>query len=198
MKINLVILVTGISIMFCNSANSESVDCIALCDQCVEVSDTLSHMSCTKHCEEHKQNDNGKMPCSKLTAPNKGSLSLENEINAANVRRWELAETIEEGGDYSAIVEKLFTDDCINIINGQTPAFDKEVIARGWSYWFESNHVNRGIDTTNAFGENNGKVWEDGIMTAYHDDAAIGSFRYIFVYKRVNGTLLNFINIFFD
>ncbi|XP_072036051.1 uncharacterized protein [Amphiura filiformis] len=138
------------------------------------------------------------MPCSKLTAPNKGSLSLEDEINATKAKRYELVENVEEGSDYSAIIDKLFTDDCINIINGQAPVFGKEGMAHEWSYWFESNHVNWGTHTTNAFGEKLGKVWEDGIMTAYRDDAVIGTSRYIFVYKRVNGNLLNFIDIFFD
>ncbi|XP_072029718.1 uncharacterized protein [Amphiura filiformis] len=194
MKMNLVVLVAGIFTLFCNSANSESVDCIALCNECVVVSDTLTHMGCTKHCEELKQRDNGKMSCSKLTAPIKGSLSLEDEINAMNARVLELTES----GDYSAIFDEYFTDDCINVVNGQAPAFGKEDIKQKWFEYFGSNpSINRELCTTSAFGENNGKVWEDGIANAYQDDALIGSYQYMYVYKRVNGTLLRFIEIYF-
>ncbi|XP_072029698.1 uncharacterized protein [Amphiura filiformis] len=194
MKMNLVVLVAGIFIIFCNSENSESVDCIALCNECVEASDTLTHMGCTKHCEELTQRDNGKMSCSKLTAPSKGSLSLEDEINAMNARISEMIES----GDHSAIIEELFVDDCINVVNGQAPGFGKEDVMLIWSDWFKSNpSVNRALYTPSAFGENNGKVWEDGIANVYHDDALIGSLRYMVVYKRVNGTLLRFIEIYF-
>ncbi|XP_072028042.1 uncharacterized protein [Amphiura filiformis] len=138
MKMNLVVLVAGIFIIFCNSANSESVDCIALCNECVEVSDTLTHMGCTKHCEEHKQNDNGKMSCSKLR------------------------DTKQE-----------------------------------WFEYFGSNpSINRESFTTTAFGENTGMVWEDGIANLYQDDTLIGSEGYMHVYKRVNGKLLRFIEIY--
>ncbi|XP_072045343.1 uncharacterized protein [Amphiura filiformis] len=194
-KMNLLVLIAGIFIMCCNPANSESVDCIALCDQCADVSDTLTHMGCTKHCEELKQNDNGKMSCSKLTAPNKGSLSLEDEINAINARITGLA----ANGDYPAIVEEFFTDDCINIVNGQAPVFGKEDMKNEWFTWFKSNHIDRITLTVSAFGDNNGEVWEDGISTAYHqDDGLIGAIRYMYVFKRVNGTLLHFITIYFD
>ncbi|XP_072029695.1 uncharacterized protein [Amphiura filiformis] len=196
MKVSLVISVAGIFIMFCNSANSESVDCITRCNECVEVSDTLTHMGCTKHCEEYKQNNNGKMSCSKLAAPSKGSLSLEYEINAMNARISEMIES----GDYSAIIEELFADDCINVVNGQAPILGKEDMKQEWLKWFESNpSVNRVLYTPSAFGEeNNGKVWEDGVLNAYHDDAVIGSARYMYIYKRVNGTLLRFINAYFE
>ncbi|XP_072028043.1 uncharacterized protein [Amphiura filiformis] len=194
MKMNLVVLVDGIFIIFCNSANSESVDCIALCNECVEVSDTLTHLGCTKHCEELKQRDNGKMSCSKLTAPIKGSLSLEDEIKAMNARVSEMTES----GDYSAIVEAFFTDDCMNVVDGQAPAFGKEDVKQQWYSWFGSNpSINRSTYTTTAFGENNGRVWEDGVLYGYQDDVLIGSMRYMYIYKRVNGTLRRFINIYF-
>ncbi|XP_072044765.1 uncharacterized protein [Amphiura filiformis] len=194
MKMKLVVIIAGILIMFCNSANSKSVDCIALCDQCVEVSDTLTHMACTKHCEEHMQNNNGKLSCSKLTELNEGSLSLEGQIDAINARTLELIDS----GDYLTIVEELFTDDCININNGQAPVFGKEDMKKEWIYWFGSNHVKWVRFNHSAFGESDGKVWEDGTLYAYKDDALIGSNRYIHIYKRVEGTLLNFINIYFD
>ncbi|XP_072029713.1 uncharacterized protein [Amphiura filiformis] len=194
MKMNLVVLVTGIFMMFCNPANSESVDCIALCNECVEISDTLTHMGCNKHCEEHKQNDNGKMSCSKLTAPNKGALSLEDEIDANHVRISEMMKS----GDYSTIIEELFVDDCINVANGQAPRFGKEDTKQEWFEYFGSNpSINRVSFTTTAFGENTGMVWEDGIANLYQDDTLIGSERYKYVYKRVKGTLLRFIEIYF-
>ncbi|XP_072029717.1 uncharacterized protein [Amphiura filiformis] len=193
MKMNLVVLVAGIFIMF-NFGNSESVDCIGVCNECVEVSDTLTHMGCTKHCEELKQRDNCKMSCSKLTAPNKGSLSLEEEINAINSRISKLIES----GDYSAIYEELFADDCTIVVNGQAPVFGKEEIVQQFIDFLKSNpSANRASYTPSAFGENNGKVWESGIANVYHDDAVIGSVRYMYVYKRVNGTLLRFIEIYF-
>ncbi|XP_072028037.1 uncharacterized protein [Amphiura filiformis] len=192
---NLVVLVAGIFIIFCNSVNSESVDCIALCNECVKISDTLTHMGCTKHCEEHKQNDNGKITCSKLTAPNKGSLGLEDEFNAIHARMSELIEC----GDISAIFDEFVADDCIQIVgDGLAPVFGKEDVRQMWFDWFKSNpSVNRELYTTSAFGENNGKVWEDGIAHSYHDDALIGSIQYMWVYKRVNGTLLRFMEIDF-
>ncbi|XP_072029726.1 uncharacterized protein [Amphiura filiformis] len=194
MKMNLVVLVASIFIIFCNSANSESVDCIALCNECVEVSETLHHMGCNKHCEELKQNDNGKITCSQLTAPNKGSRSLEEEINAIDAR---ISELIEKR-DYSAIVEEFFTDDCTIVSNGLAPGFGKEVVMQLWIDWFESNpSINRVLFTTTAFGENNGWVWVDGISKPYHGDALIGTLRYMHVYKRINGTLLRFIEVFF-
>ncbi|XP_072028033.1 uncharacterized protein [Amphiura filiformis] len=195
MKMNLVVLVAGIFIMFCNSGDCESMDCITLCNECVEISDTLTHMGCTKHCEEHKQNDNGKMSCSKLTAPNKGSLSLEDEINAINARMSELAES----GEISAIVEEFVADDCTIVVDGLAPGFGKEDVRKLWFDWYKSNpSINRDLyTTTTAFGENNGMVWENGISNPYHDEVLIGSVRYIYIYKRVNGTLLRFIEIYF-
>ncbi|XP_072045342.1 uncharacterized protein [Amphiura filiformis] len=194
MKMNLVVLIAGIFIMFCNSANSELVDCIAFCDHCAEVSDTLKHMSCTKNCDELKKNDNGKISCSKLTARIEGSLSLENEIDAINARKSELIKS----GDYSTIVEELFTNDCININNGQAPVVGKEDMEKEWLYWFGSNHINRLVYVHSAFGESDGEVWEDGTLYGYKDDVLIGSNRYMHVYKRVDGTLLNYINIYFN
>ncbi|XP_072029703.1 uncharacterized protein [Amphiura filiformis] len=194
MKMNLVVLVAGIFIIFCNSVNSESVDCIALCNECVEISDTLTHMGCTKHCEEHKQNDNGKMSCSRLTAPDKGSLSLEDEISAINARTSELIKS----GDISGIIDEFVADDCTIVVNGLAPGFGKEDIRQQWFDWFESTpSVNRALYTISAFGENNGKVWEDGIAHSYRDNTLIGSVQYMYVYKRVNGTLLRFIEIYF-
>ncbi|XP_072029710.1 uncharacterized protein [Amphiura filiformis] len=193
MKMNLVVLVAGIFIMFCNSVNSESVDCIALCNECVAVSDTLTHMGCTKHCEELTQRDNGKMSCTKLTALNKGSLSLEEEINSINARMSELIES----DDISAIFDEFLADDYTYVVNGQAPAFGKEDVMQQWFVWFKSNpSVNRVLYTPSAFGENNGNVWEDGIVNIYQDDALIGSCRYMHVYKRVNGTLLRYIEIY--
>ncbi|XP_072029712.1 uncharacterized protein [Amphiura filiformis] len=150
-------------------------------------------MGCTKHCEEHKQNDNGKMSCSKLRAPNKGILSLEDEIDANHVR---ISEMI-KNGDYSTIIEDLFVDDCINVVNGQAPRFGKEDTKQEWFEYFGSNpSINRESFTTTAFGENTGMVWEDGIANLYQDDTLIGSERYMHVYKRVNGTLLRYIEIY--
>ncbi|XP_072029701.1 uncharacterized protein [Amphiura filiformis] len=193
MKMNLVVLVAGIFIIFCNSV-SESVDCIALCNECVKISDTLTHMGCTKHCEEHKQNDNDKISCSKLTAPDKGSLSLEDEISAIHARTSELIES----GDISGIIDEFVADDCTIVVNGLAPGFGKEDIKQKWFEYFGSNpSINRQLYTIIAFGENNGKVWEDGIANLYQDDALIGSDQYMYVYKRVNGTLLRFIEIYF-
>ncbi|XP_072029720.1 uncharacterized protein [Amphiura filiformis] len=194
MKMNLVVLVAGILIIFCNSVNSESVDCIALCNECVKISDTLTHMGCTKHCEEHKQNDNGKISCSKLTAPDKGSLSLEDEISAIHSRMSELIKS----GDISGIIDAFVADDCTVVVNGLAPGFGKEDVKQQWFDWFKSNpSVNRALYTPSAFGENNGKVWEDGIANNYKEDVFIGSVRYKYVYKRVKGTLLRFIEIYF-
>ena len=67
MKMDLVVMVVGIFIMFCNAVNSKTADCVALCNHCVKGSDTLDHMGCTKHCEELTQKDDGKITCSKLT-----------------------------------------------------------------------------------------------------------------------------------
>ncbi|XP_072047621.1 uncharacterized protein [Amphiura filiformis] len=195
-RMNLVVLIAGIFTMFCNFANSESVDCVTLCNECVEVWDTLTHIGCTKHCEEHEQNENGKMSCSKLTAPNKGSVSLGVEINAIGAR---VSELIESGADYSAIVEELYADDCINVNYGQAPVFGKKDTKQEYLYYFGRNpNINRVTFTSSAFGENNGKVWEDGIGKVYQNDALIDSFRYMFIYKRVDGTLLRFFSIYFE
>ncbi|XP_072047620.1 uncharacterized protein [Amphiura filiformis] len=196
MKImKLVVFIAGIFIMYCNSANSELVDCIALCNECVEVSDTLRHMGCTKQCEEHKQNDKSNISCSKLTAPNKGSVSLGVEINAIGAR---LSELIESGADFSAIVEELYADDCINANYGHAPVFGKKGVEQEYiNYYGRNPNINRLTFNSSAFGENNGKVWEDGIGKFYQDDALIDSFRYMFIYKRVGGTLLRFFSIYF-
>ncbi|XP_072025503.1 uncharacterized protein [Amphiura filiformis] len=194
MKKHLVVMVLGIFIMCFNSAISETVDCIALCNQCVEVSDTLTHMSCTKHCAELTQKAVGKITCSKLTAPNKGNPSLEDEIKAIHARISELVES----GDYSTIVEEFYVDDCVSVIKGQSPRFGKEELTQAWFDVFESNpRVNLELYTTTGLGENNGIVWEDGISHDYQDDILVGSFRFMNLYKRVNGTLLIFIEVLF-
>ncbi|XP_072049524.1 uncharacterized protein [Amphiura filiformis] len=194
MKLNLVVMVAGIFIMFCNFANSKTEDCITLCNQCVVVSDTLSHMGCTKHCEELKQKDGGKLSCQLLTAPNKGSSSLGDEIKASYARLSELFESC----DYSTIVEELYTDDCVLVLNGQAPGFGKEDMKQGFVNYVETYpNVNRVSYTSTAFGENNGYVWEDGTGYGYHDDALVNSWRYMYVYKRVKGTLLHFMDIAF-
>ncbi|XP_072025975.1 uncharacterized protein [Amphiura filiformis] len=195
MKMNLVVMVVGVFIMVCNADDSKTEDCIALCSQCVEVSDTLAHMGCTKHCEELTQEDDGKITCSKLTARNKGTPSLENEINAHNARLSELFES----GDYSAMVEELHTDDTVYVIPGQAPRFGKEDFQQAWIDWSEANPtINRVSLTTTAFGENNGKIWADGIVNNYQEDALVGLEQYMRVYKRVNGTLLIYIHIEWD
>ncbi|XP_072025518.1 uncharacterized protein [Amphiura filiformis] len=188
---NLAVMVVGI--MFFNTANSETEDCITLCNQCVEASDTLAHMGCAKHCEKLTQKDDGKFSCSKLTALDKGNPSLEDEINAFHARISELVAS----GDYSALVEELYADGCVLAMNGQAPTFGKEDMTQSWFDWSESNSVNRVLYTSTVFGENNGKVWEDGIINSYKDDALVGSLRYMYVYKRVNGTLRLFIEILF-
>ncbi|XP_072021746.1 uncharacterized protein [Amphiura filiformis] len=195
MKLNLVIIVAGIFIMFCNFVNSEAEDCITLCNQCVVVSDTLSHMRCTKHCEELKQKDGGKFSCQLLTAPNKGTPSLGDEIKASYPRMYELFAS----GDYSTIVEELYTDDCVIVINGQAPKFGKEGVKQVFVEYNVENFpsVNRISYTSTAFGENDGYVWEDGTGYGYHDDALVNSWRYIYVYKRVKGNLLHFMDIDF-
>ncbi|XP_072025514.1 uncharacterized protein [Amphiura filiformis] len=186
---NLVVMAVGIFIMSCNSANSETEDCIALCNECVKVSDTLTHMGCTKHCKKLKQKDDDNISCSKLTAPHNGNPSLEDEINAIHAKMSELVES----RDFSTIVEEFYADDCVAVLNGQAPVFD---MTQCWFDWFESNpSVTRVSYTSTAFGENSGKVWEDVIGHAYKDDALIGSFGYMYVYKRINGTLVIFIEI---
>ncbi|XP_072024983.1 uncharacterized protein [Amphiura filiformis] len=193
MKMNLVLMVVGVFIMFCNSANSETENCVALCNHCVEVSDTLSNMRCTKHCEKLKQTD-GEISCSKLTAPNKGSPLLEYELELFHARMSELVKS----GDYSTIVEELYADECVLGINGQAPAFGKEDVTQAWFEFLGSNpSVNRMSYTRTAFGEDNGKVWEDGIINSYQDDALVGSFRDMNVYKRINGKLILIIEIAF-
>ncbi|XP_072025505.1 uncharacterized protein [Amphiura filiformis] len=185
----------GIFVTVCNSANSKTEDCIALCNQCVEVSDTIAHMGCTKHCEELMEKDHGKMTCSKLTALNKDIPSVEDEINAFHARISELVES----SDVSAIVEELYTDDSIGVINGQAPLWGKEDFEQAWSDWFESNpSINRLLYTSTAFGKSNGKVWEDGVGNCYHDDVLVGSFRYMYVYKLADEGLLLFMDIEWD
>ncbi|XP_072048411.1 uncharacterized protein [Amphiura filiformis] len=194
MKLNLVVMVAGIFIMFCKFANSEMEDCIALCHQCVVVSDTLSQMGCTKHCEELEQRDGGKFSCQLLTAPIKGSSSLGDEIKVFNARVSELFES----GDYSTIAEQLYADDCVLVTNGHAPGFGKEAISQVFvDYVNNYPSVNRITYISTAFGEDNGYVWEDGTGYGYHDDALINSWRYMYVYKRVNGNLLLFIDIDF-
>ncbi|XP_072025501.1 uncharacterized protein [Amphiura filiformis] len=194
MEMNLVVMVVGVFNIVCNAMHSGPEDCIGLCDQCVEVSDTLAHMECTKHCEELWYKDDEKLTCSRLTAPNKGNPSLKHELNAYFAR---LSERI-ESGDYSALVQEFYTDDSVVVINGQAPCFGKEAIKQAWFDWSESNPtVNRLLYTTTAFGENNGQIWVDGIANMYQENALVGSFRYINVFKRVNGTLLVYIHVAF-
>ncbi|XP_072025500.1 uncharacterized protein [Amphiura filiformis] len=194
MEMNLVVMVVGIFIIVCNARNSGPEDCIGLCDQCVEVSDTLAHMECTKHCEELWYKDDEKLTCSRLTAPNKGNPSLEDEINAYNAKISEIIES----GDYSKLVKEFYTDDCVTVIDGQAPWFGEKDLKQAWLAWSEGNpNVDRVLFTTTAFGENNGMVWADGIANSYQNDALVGSFRYMVVYKRINGTLLRYIVISF-
>ncbi|XP_072025976.1 uncharacterized protein [Amphiura filiformis] len=192
MKKSLIVMV-GIFVAVCNSnSNSKTEECIAHCNECVEVSDTITHMGCTKHCEELMEKDHGDITCSKLTAPNEGSHSVEDEINAFHAKISELVKS----GDVSAIVEALYVDDSVYVASGQAPWFGKEDMKQAWIYWFESNpSVNGLIYTSTAFGESNGKVWEGGIGNCYHDDVLVGSFQYMYVYKRVNGGLLLSIEI---
>ncbi|XP_072021765.1 uncharacterized protein [Amphiura filiformis] len=194
MKMNLVVIVASIFITCCNFANSETEDCITLCNQCVEVSDTITHMTCTKHCKDLKLKNDNNISCQQMTALNKGNPSLGDEIKAFNAKVSKLI----EGGDYSAIVEEIYTDDCFILFNGYAPGFGKEDTKQVWFAWFESNpSFNRILFTTTAFGESGGYVWEDGIANAYHDDVLVGSWRYMYVYKRVNGNLLLFMDIDF-
>ncbi|XP_072025974.1 uncharacterized protein [Amphiura filiformis] len=195
MKKTLIVMVVGIYTLVFTSANhSENEDCLALCNQCVEVSDTLAHMACTKHCKEHKQDD-GKLSCPNLTAPNRGSPSLDDEINLFNARAIELLVS----GDVSTMVEEMYTDDCIVVFNGEAPGFGKEDFQQAWIDWSEANPtINRVSLTTTAFGENNGKIWADGIVNNYQEDALVGLEQYMRVYKRVNGTLLIYIHIEWD
>ncbi|XP_072025977.1 uncharacterized protein [Amphiura filiformis] len=134
------------------------------------------------------QMNDGKITCSKLTAPNKGNPSLKHELNAHFAR---LSESFERG-DYSALVQEFYTDDSVIVIDGQAPCFGKKEIKQAWIDWSESNPtINRLVFTTTAFGENNGQIWADGIDGMYQEDALVGSDRYMNVYKRVNGTLLH-------
>ncbi|XP_072025972.1 uncharacterized protein [Amphiura filiformis] len=195
MKKTLIVMVVGIYTLVCTSANqSENEDCIALCNQCVEVSDTLTHMGCNKHCEKLKQKDDGKLSCPNLIAPIKGSPALEDEIEAFNARASELC----ENGDYSTMVEELYTDDCVVVFNGQAPGFGKEDMKRAWIEFFENvPSYNRAVFTTTAFGENNGNSWADGVADFYQNDVLAFSWRYMFLFKRVNGALLLFMDIDF-
>ncbi|XP_072025516.1 uncharacterized protein [Amphiura filiformis] len=193
MMVNLVVVVVSIFIMFFNSASSETKDCIALCNECVEVSETLTHMRCTKHCEKLKQNEDGIISCSKITAPNKGNPSLEVEINELHARISELV----KNGEYSAMVEEVYTNDCFGVANGQAPFIGKEEMAQVWFNWLTSNGINRPLYTSTAFGESKGYVWDDGIVNAYKDDVFVASVRYMKVYKRVHRTLLIFVDIIY-
>ncbi|XP_072048412.1 uncharacterized protein [Amphiura filiformis] len=194
MKRNLAIMVVGIFIMFCVYADCEMEDCIALCNQCVVVSDTLTHMGCTKHCEELKQKDGGKFSCQLLTAPNKGNPSLGDELKAFNAK----LSTLFASGDYSAFAEELYTDDCVIVLNGLAPGFGKEGLKQLLADYAESYPtVNRMSFTSSAFGENNGYIWEDGTGNGYQDDTLVGSWRYMYVYKRVNGNLHLFMHLEF-
>ncbi|XP_072049087.1 uncharacterized protein [Amphiura filiformis] len=192
MKMNLVVMVIGIFIMFSNSVNSKKDDCIEICNECVELSDTLSHLGCTRHCEEFKENNNGHISCSRLTELDHGSPHLEDEIKQINAKKSKLI----AAGDIDAIIQEIYADDCIYMIKGQAPGFGKADMELVWYDWFESNP---GIDlieyTPSAFGEHSGRVWEDGVGTAYKDDVLVGSFHHMEIYKRINGRLFLYIDI---
>ncbi|XP_072025979.1 uncharacterized protein [Amphiura filiformis] len=196
MRINLVVvMVIGVFIMVCNADDSKMEDCLALCNQCFEVSDTLAHMECTKHCDELVQKEHGKITCSQLKAPTIGNPSLKKEINAYYAKA---SETI-ESGDYSALVQKFYTDDCVTVVDGLAPWFGREELKQAWIDWSKSNPTSKRIlYTITAFGENNGHIWVDGIGNTYHDDALVGTYRLIDVFKRVDGILLIDIHVAFE
>lgn len=172
---NLGVIVVSIFIVFCNAdISAVTKNCIAKCRECVQGSATLTHLQCTKHCEDVSEKDGGEITCAKLEVQD--SPKLEADLKKFNDG---LSSKI-KSGDYPGVVDMYYTDDCVAVIGGDGPYSGKEQFKKGWIEWSEGYPQDISFSTT-AYGEKNGLVWEQGLGVY---PALAGSIRYMRVYRR--------------